>query len=365
MSSLRRALTVSVALALSTAIAAPAAAQLAGKRHERRGQQQQQQQKAPAATYPNATRQDPKERASQKGVKELQTLSKLNEEGKNAELLARAVPFAESTSNAYEKSFSWLLSGSAAIESDDLAKAAQYFKAAIDANGLDNNNHYNAMYNLAVVYSQLEQNEAALAMLERFLSETRTDDPKYLNTKAQLLAAAGRHEEAAKLFLDSYGKDPSDKRLLMNAVASLQQAEKFAEAGKLMQEARSKGLLTEAREYRALYSGLLNEEKWREAATVIEEGVAKGILAQDADLGKAWGYVAQGAYFSEPQDLDAAAKYYTLAAPLSANGEAWLNLAKIYQQQGKSAQMREAAKQAQAKGGLKNPGEASRLANQK
>lgn len=362
MTSVRRAITVSVALALSTLMVVPAHAQLAGKRSERRQQQQQQQEQKAEPEFPNASRTEPTEKASQKGVRELQALSKLYEEEKFAELLAKAVPFAESTSNIYEKSFAYQMAAVAATESNDMARAAQYFQAALDANGLDNNSHYRMMSNLAVTQAQAEQYPAAIATIERFLSETRSEDPKYLTMKGGLLANAGRNEEAAAVFKALHAQNPSDKGLLMNAVATLQQADKFSEANALLEEARGKGLLTEAREYRALYSGLLNDEKWREAAKVIEDGAAKGILPQDADLAKAWSVTANRAYFDE--DLDAAARFYALAAPLAEDGETWLNLAKVYNQQGKKAQTREAAQKALEKG-VNNREEANRLANLK
>lgn len=364
MSTLPRVLTVSIALALSAAVAVPAHAQLAGQRSERRAQQQQRQQQAApqqqqAVEFPNATREEPKERASPRSTRALQALSKLYEEDKHAELVERAVAFAEGTSNAYEKSFTYQMAAAAAVELGDNARAAQYFRAAIDANGLDNNSHYRMMSNLAVTQAQLEQHADAIATIDRFLAETRSSDSKYQSMKAGLLSSAGRHEEAARLFQQLFDANTDDKRLLMNAVASYQQADKFTEANALLQQAQQRGQLTEASEYRALYSGLLNDEKWREAAAVIEEGVAKGVLAQDADLGKAWSVTANRAYFAE--DLDAAAKYYALAAPLLGDGEGWLNLAKVYNQQGKKAETRQAAQEALNRG-VRNRDEASRLA---
>ncbi len=363
MTPLRRTLVLSVSLALGAAYLMPAHAQSAAQRAEQRRAAKQKAAPEVEESFPNATRQAPKERASQKGVKELQTLSELSAEGKSAEVVAKAVPFAESTSNAYEKAFAFLMAGSAAVDVDDLARAVQLYQAAVDANGLDNNNHFNAMYNLAVVQSQLEQYDAALATLDRFLAETRSDDPKYLGVKANFVSAAGRHAEAAKLFEELLAKNPGDKRILMNAVAALQHADKFPEANRLLLDAQKKGQLTEAREYRALYAGLLNEDdRWKDAAAVIEEGVTRSVLPKDEELGKAYSIIANQAFFAD--DLEAAGKFYALAGPLMADGEAWLNLAKVYNNQGKKAEQRTAAQQALAKG-VRNTAEAQRLANPK
>ena len=121
-------------------------------------------------------------------------------------------------------------------------------------------------------------------------------------------------------------------------------------------------MLTEAREYRSLYSGLLSTDDWKGAAEVIEEGVSKGLLPKDADLAKAWSVTANRAYFTD--NLDAAAKYYQRAAEISADGEEYLNLAKVYDFQNKRAESRAAAQKALASG-VANKAEATRLANKK
>lgn len=361
MNHLHRALTVSIALALGIAVAAPAAAQKAGRNDRRSNQQTEQQQEA--AQFPLATRQEPKEKATERGVKTLQEISKAYDAGNYADVLAKAVPFAESSRNAYEKSFAYQLAGVAAVETNDNAKAAQYFQAAVDANGLDNNSHYRIMSNLAVTQSQLEQSDAALKTLDRFMAETKTEDTQYLSMKGSLLAAANRNAEAAKLFQDLLARNPGDKKILMNAVAMLQQSDNFAEANRLLLDAQKKGQLTEANEYRALYAGLINQDgRWKEAAAVVDEGASKGVLPRNEDLGKAYSVIANQAFFAD--DLNAAAKYYALAAPLMPDGETWLNLAKVYNNQGNKAEQRKAAQQALAKG-VKNKADAERLANPK
>ena len=361
-------LTTAIVFALSGVIAAPAFARMADEtssqrkqRQERRNQKQDEQKEAPL--FPLATRKEPTDKATAKGAKQLQAISEAYNEEKYAEVLEKAVPFAEGTSSAYEKSFAYQLAAVAASETGDNVKGATYFQAALDANGLDNNSHYRVMSNLAATQSANEQWDASITTLDRFLAETKSDDPKYVSMKAGLLSAAGRNDDAAKLFAELLAKNPGDKKILMNTVATLQQVDKFAEANKLLLDAQKNGMLTDAREYRALYSGLLNEDnRWKDAAVVIEEGSAKGVLPKDQDLGKAWSIVANQAFFAD--DLSAAAKYYALAAPLMTDGETWLNLAKVYNNQGKKAEQRAAAQQALAKG-VKNKAEAERLANPK
>ena len=146
---------------------------------------------------------------------------------------------------------------------------------------------------------------------------------------------------------------------VLNAAEALQQADKFDQANALLGDAHKKGLLTEAREYRALYSGYLNSDgKWKEAVPVISDGVAKGILPQDAELAKAYMIVAQNAYAAD--DMALAVEMYGKAGPIAADGEAWLNLAKVYEYQNKTADAKAAAQKALDKG-VKKPEEARRL----
>lgn len=314
---------------------------------------------AVAPLFPNATRQEPEAKASSKTLKALQGVQELYEKQDYAGTVAKAEEIAnKADANPYEKGFAYQLAGSASADLNNEAKAAEYFQKALDSNGLDNNSHYQVMSNLAAVQLSLEQNDAALKTLDRFLAETKTTDTKYQAMRGSILASLGRNDEAAKLYKDLLAKNPNDKRVLMNAVASLQQADQYDQANALLGEAYKKGQLTEAREYKALYAGYLNSDNWKEAVPVINDGVAKGLLPQDAELAKAYMIVAQKAYTED--DTKTAVEMYGKAAPIAADGEAYLNLAKVYSYQGKKAEAREAAQKALDKG-VKKPDEAKTL----
>lgn len=329
------------------------------RRAELGNKDNKQEQAAAAPLFPNATRQEPEAKASSKTLKALQAAQESYEKQDYAGTVAKAEEIAsKADANAYEKSFAYQLAGSASADQNNEAKAAEYFQKALDANGLDNNSHYQVMSNLAAVQMGLDQYEPALKTLDRFMAETKTDDAKYLSMRGSILGAAGRNAEAAKVFQELMAKNPNDKKVLMNAVASLQQAEQYDQANALLGEAYKKGQLTEAREYKALYAGYLNSDKWKEAKTVIEDGAAKGLLAPDADLARAYMIVAQKAYAQD--DTKTAEEMYTKAAPIAADGEAYLNLAKVYSLQGKKAQAKEAAQKALDKG-VKDPAQANSL----
>lgn len=316
-------------------------------------------QAANAPLFPNATRQEPDAKASSKSLKALQEVQEAYEKQDYASAVAKADAIAsKADANAYEKGFAYQLAGSASADQNNDAKAAEYFQKALDSNGLDNNSHYQVMSNLASVQFGMQKYADALKTLDRFLAETKSTDVKYQTMRGSLLASLGRNDEAAKLYKDLLANNPNDKKILMNAVASLQQADQYDQANALLGEAYKKGQLTEAREYKALYAGYLNSDKWKDAVPVINDGVAKGLLPQDADLAKAYMIVAQRAYAED--DTKTAVEMYGKAAPIAADGEAYLNLAKVYSYQGKKAEAKDAAQKALDKG-IKKPDEAKTL----
>jgi tetratricopeptide (TPR) repeat protein len=322
-------------------------------------QQDVQPAEAKVAKYPNATRPEPDAKASGKMVKNLQALQDLYEKQDMAGVIAKADEVAGMpAAGAYEKSFAYSLAGSAAADLDDQTKAADYFAKALAANGLDNDSHFNTMYNLAVIHYGNDKNAEALATIDRFLAETKSDKAEYQSFRAGVLANLDRNDEAAAIYKDLVAKNPTDKRLLMNAVATLQGAEKFDQANLLLEDAYKRGMLSEPRELRALYVGYMNAQRWTDAQKVIEDGVAKGVLQSGPDLARDYQILAQNAYVDDKITL--AIDLYGRAAPMAADGEAYLNLAKVLEYSGKKAEAKAAAQKALDKG-VKKPDEARNI----
>src|SRR5690606_13100581 len=92
----------------------------------RRAKEAKNEDKKPAL-YPLATREEPEAAASRSGLKKLQKLQETYQKQDNAATIALANEIAGDTSNAYEKSFAYLLAGTAAADQDDQAAAADYF----------------------------------------------------------------------------------------------------------------------------------------------------------------------------------------------------------------------------------------------
>lgn len=311
------------------------------------------------AAYPNATRQQPDSKVSPKILKHLQAMQERYEKDDWNGVIAKAEEVvAMPAANAYEKSFAYSMAGNAAANLDDQPRAAGFFSKAIEANGLDNDSHYSTMYNLVVIKYGEQQFADALAMMDRFLAETKSEKPEHFALRAGILAGLERFDEAAAIYKGLVAKNPDDKRILMNAVSTLQSADKFEDANALLGEAYKRGMLTEARELRVLYVGYMNAQRWSDAQKVIEDGVAKDLLQPGPDLSRDYQILAQNAYMDDKIPL--AIELYKRAAPMAADGEAYLNLAKVLDYAGKKAEAKEAAKQALAKG-VKKPEDANRI----
>ena len=370
--SLNRSLAASVAAVLALAVIAPANAQqdptattrtktMREQRAERmaelgKGKEEAKQAEDKPALYPNATRTAPDAKSSGKMIKNLQALQEQFEKQDMAGVMAKAEEIAAMpAANAYDKSFAYSLAGNAAADLDDQAKAADYFRMAVEANGLDNDSHYTTMYNQSVIQFGLEKYADALATVDRFLAETKSEKPEHQSFRAGILANLGRNDEAAAIYRDLIAKNPTDKRILMNAVAALQNADKFEQANVLLEDAYKRGMLTEARELRALYIGYMNASRWEDTQKVIDAGMAKGVLQPGPELARDYQVLAQNAYADDKIAL--AVDLYGKAAPMAADGEAYLNLAKVLEYSGKKAEAKAAAQKALDKG-VKKPEEA-------
>lgn len=342
------------------------------------------------ALYPNATRVSPEAVYTPRLLKQNTKLQDAyNADGQEEETIAAAeVVLANEKAGPYDRGIALLLAGSASVDLGKDDQAISYLSRAIEENGLPNDNHYSAMLTLASVYINTDRNDEAAALLDRVVAETKTDNPqvyslqganlynsgKYAESIAPLkkaieLAKDGEDEQSMTMLLSAYAetgndtaaiataeqlyqKDPADKRALMNLATLYGNADQKDKAVALLDEARKKGMLTDANDYQRLYGTYFGMEREKEAAQVIEEGIAKGILPED---GKTLAILAQAHYYSD--DIPAAIAAAQKGGPLSSDGELSLFLAQVLGQEDRNAESKAAARQALDKG-LKNPGEA-------
>ena len=309
-------LSVLIATALTGAVVTDAFAQ--SSRSSERGNRGGKQQAKAEVLYPNATREEPKEKASSKMGKQLQKLIDNYNDQKFPETLQIAGEIlGNSASNNYDKSLAAQLASQAAYQSDDTAGAIGYLKQALQLNGLDNNGHYQSMLMLGQLQLQEDQTAEGLATLDKYFAESKSNKPEELIAKGQALYQLERYQEAIPVLQQAIAgatepkdnwnqllmaalseagqtgeavktaealaaKNPNDKKAQLNLANMYMQADQMPKAAAVMDKLRSSGQLTEEREYKQLYSIYANtENKEKDVIAVINEGLQKGILKPD------------------------------------------------------------------------------------
>ena len=384
-------LSILIATALGGVVVADAAAQ--SRSSERRGNKESAKAEV---LYPEATRVDPKGKASSKMGSKLNKLFAAYNKQEYAETRTLADEIlASPDANDYDKAVANQLASQGAYNLDDNAAAKHYLQQAIALNQLDNNGHFQAMLMLAQLQLQDDQLAEGLANLDKYFAESKSNKPEELIIKGQALYQSEKYAEAIpvlkaaiaaspepkdtwnQLLMASYAeagqtgeavkeaealaaKNPADKKAQLNLASMYMQADQMDKAAAVMDKLRAAGQLTEEREYKQLYSIYANtDNKERDVIAVINEGISKGILKPDYQTYLA---LAQSYYYTEqvPQAIEA----WRNAAPLSKDGETYLNLARVLHAEGRIPEAKQAARDALAKG-IKNPADANKIINLK
>lgn len=343
----------------------------------------------PEPLYPNATRVEPEAKPVQRLQKQLQKMYDASqEEGKEAEAEALAQEMlANSRAGAYEKSIANQVLGFARLNADNYPEAITYLQAAIDAGGLNNDQHYQLMYNIAQMQLAEEMYDESLATMERFITETQTQKSEHLALKGNALYRLERYQEAvpvlrtamesattqqstlAQLLMACYfeleqpqeaaaiaegllAKEPDNKALVRNLTSIYINADMADKAMQLMDSARQRGLLSEERDYQQLYQLYHFNEKEAEAIATIKEGLEKGILKPAVEP---YRVMAEAYYFTDK--FAEAAEAYGQAATYATDGEPSLNQARMFAELERWPECKAAAQAAIAKG-VKRMGEA-------
>lgn len=387
-------LSVLIATAIGGAMVTDAFAQ---SRSSERGNRGGKQAKA-EVLYPNATRKEPEQKSSPKVGPKLQKLIDSYNDQKFPETRAQADEvLANPAANNYDKSLAAQLASQAAYQLDDVAAAKKYLEQVLQLGGLDNNGHYQSMLMLGQLQLQDDQINEGLATLDKYFAETKSTKPEELVAKGQALYQAERYAEAIPVLQqaiagatepkDSWNqllmaamaeagqtgeavkqaealaaKNPNDKKAQLNLASMYMQADQMDQAGAIMGKLYSAGQLTDEREYKQLYSIYANSEnKEKDVIAVINDGLQKNILKPDYQVYLA---LAQAYYYSDPPQANKAIEAWQKAAPLSKDGETYLNLARVLHSEGRIPEARQAAQQALAKG-VKNQADAKKIINLK
>ena len=325
-------------------------------------------QKANAATnqaplYPNATRVSPKQSGAKEIAKQMDALFKLQEgEGNESALIAKAdAILADPRATPFDKSSAAYLAGGAwqGKENGPFPNTIKYYRMAIDANGLHNNNHFRVMLQLAQILDADGQHDEALKTIDRFQAETKSDDANAAAIRTQILLGMDRPKEAAASLEKMLAAKPNDKKIMMNLASLYMQSDQDAKAAAMFDKMRAAGLLTESKDYEVGYHLLANiDGRQKDALALIDEGLAKGVLKPSADM-----YAFQGQVYYAQDQTDKAIAAWSKGAPMSKDGEMFLNVAKLHAGEEHWAAAKAAAHSALDKG-VKKPGGAWQVIGQ-
>jgi len=342
-------------------------------------------------TFPNAVRPESDEKPGSKAKTKLNKINAQLQSQNYAEAIAGAeAVLADPKSTPIEKAWAAQYATFAAREGEDDngERAMAFAKQALDLNVLPNGYHFPLMLELSVLQSKADKFADAIATIDRYLAETKSNDPQAHTIRGGALFELDRHAEAIdelKLAVGPDGKasayaqgalmrsylaaerypeavamaekiaagSPNDKRAQLDLAAVYAQAEQPAKAVALFERLRSAGQLTESKDYEAGIN-VLRQLDGREADLIafINEGMTKGILKPTSNT---YGLLGQAYY--DADKLPEAIAAWEKGAPLSPNGELFLNLAIIQNQSDHYAEAKAAAQQAIAKG-VRKPGKA-------
>jgi tetratricopeptide (TPR) repeat protein len=310
--------------------------------------------------YPQAVRQSPTLAASDAAAPLLREIVADFEAGRHAEVIAKAGRL-PAGANAYDRALAAQLAGTSASINRDLNRAVEAYEEVVLANGLDNDAHYDAMYNLAVVQYELGRFATSLATIDRFLAETLSDRADALSLRAYVLDKLDRSADAARQYDAVLAKSPDDRTVMMNAIALHQRARNAERAARLLADAQQRGYLRSIVEYRALYVPMVQDGRLREALAILDAGIAAGAITPGPELARDLKVIADQSTLGD--DVAFSISLYERADAAATDGEAALNLAKLLWLNERKDEARSVARRALDKG-LRRPEDARKLIEQ-
>ena len=200
---------------------------------------------------------------------------------------------------------------------------------------------------------RLKKYPEAIAAVKKAQSLTTKPDPQWNQILIASYAASGQDSQLVQAAQQNLAAHPDDPKALETTIQALQQAQKYPEAMKLMEDARTKGKLTGEANYVLLASLYYNQALLSndskpsadKAIAVINEGISKGIMQPSANndvlLGKAE-FVAG--------NMTAARQAFDKALPLATDGEPALQIANMELTAGKYSQAKTMINTAISKG---------------
>ncbi|THD03748.1 hypothetical protein B1991_18170 [Rhodanobacter lindaniclasticus] len=333
---------------------------LARKQHDDKPKQ--------TSEYPNSTRTAPKLDLTKKQDQEhLQKGYDALNKGDTATASTELQTLLDSSKSKYAKAMALRGLAVAKYNTQDYKGAIGLLQQALDNGVLPNDDYFAVLYMLAVAQQADEQYQASLDTLTKWRAEGKKEtaesyaiegndlyrlekfpeaiaavkkakslsdkpEPQWDQILMASYAASGQDDQLVQIAQDNLAAHPDDPKAIETAIQALQQAQKYPEAIKVMEDARARGLLGSEADYVLLaslyYNQALSTEEPKplanKAIAVIKEGMSKQIVQPTAQnyvlLGKA-DYVAG--------NIPAATQAFQKALPLATDGEPALQIANI------------------------------------
>jgi tetratricopeptide (TPR) repeat protein len=339
--------------------------------------------------YPNATRKEPKLEMSSGTQKELNKALDLvnNNQFDEAQPLLEKVA-GDSKASKYARAMALYGEGQVANSKEDDATAIKRFREAYDLDALPNNTQFQVLYNIAIMQIQSEKYPEALATLNDWTKVTGAQKPeayalegnayyrmeKYQEAvdamkKAvsmsdkpsdswyQILMASyaelDQYDQAAAILEQQLAKNPNDAKLTTQLATVYVKAKQDQKAVDLLAGAKQKGLLTSENDYKLMTQLYDQLDKSKEGAAVLAEGLQKNIVKPSYE-----NYKLLGDSYALANDDPHAIEAYAKASPLAQDGNVDYVRGSLLMNNDRGKEAVEALRQAVAKGGLKQPGEA-------
>ncbi len=309
--------------------------------------------------YPNATRTAPKNdlssSADQKALQ--QGLDALNS-GDDAKAQTELQKVLDTSKSKYAKGIALEGMANLKFNAQDYKGAIVEYKQLLELNSVPNDAYFDSMFNMVSAYVADEQYQPALDELKIWRDQGKRESAdsyaiegniyyrlkKYPEAiaaikKAQSLtdkpkdswnsilmasyAESGQGSQAASVIEQELAKDPTNKKLIHNALVVYQQSNANDKALALLDREQAQGLLTDEEDYvtaAKFYASIgQNSDKPATAlkgADVLMEGLNKGAVKATAD-----NYKLVGDSYLIGQQEDKALAAYAKASPLAANGD--------------------------------------------
>jgi tetratricopeptide (TPR) repeat protein len=233
--------------------------------------------------FPQATRKPPEQKVSSDLQGKIEKLFKAYQDKDTANALALADEvISNQKGSAYEHALAARIAGVTLINTDN-ARAKAYLEQAIAFDGLNNNEHYESMNLVAQMDLVDKQYDKSLAMIERYLSETKSSDPDSLVIKGNDLYRLKRYPEAIAALKSAVDQGPQPKQEWLNLLMA-----SYFDAGQPQEASRiAEGLIAAHPDDKALQLNLaasyMEAGQEDKATALLEKLRAGGGLSQPED----------------------------------------------------------------------------------